>query len=152
MHDEHARQIAAEWKSAHSGEAARLASESTDLLVHTLAPLPEDCAWCFGEPDVAGTRPVLLAQGRNLWRVAPGPSSEARTMEIDHFAVLSGLCHLGSTITRDPDGVWLRNYRLKVGLPGGASDVVEFVGRDAGTGQTDRGESVARRLISAIRA
>ena len=152
MHDEHAREIAAEWRAAHSGEAARLASESTDLLVHTLAPLPEDCAWCFGEPDVAATRPVLLAQGRNLWRVAPGPSSEARTMEIDHFAVLSGLCHLGSTITRDPDGVWLRNYRLKVGLPGGASDVVEFVGRDAGTGQTDRGESVARRLISAIRA
>ena len=46
----------------------------------------------------------------------------------------------------------VRQYRLKIELPGGTSDVVEFVGRDVSAGQTDPGESVARRLISAIRA
>jgi hypothetical protein len=152
MHDDHAREIVGEWEAAHSGEAARLASEMTDFLVHTLAPLPEDCAWCLGEPDVAGTRPVLLAQGKNLWRVAPGPSTERSTMEVDHFALLSGFCHLGSTLSRDGDGTWVRHYRLKIELPGGTSDVVEFVGRDVSAGKTDPGESVARRLISAIRA
>jgi hypothetical protein len=152
MHDEHTREIAAEWAAAHSGDAARIAAEMSDFLVQTLAPLPEDCAWCLGEPDVAGTRPVLLAQGRNMWRVAPGPSSERRTMEVDHFALLSGFCHLGSTLSRDEDGGWVRNYRLKVELPGGTSDVMEFVGRDVSAGRTDPGESVARRLVSAIRA
>lgn len=152
MHDEHAREIAAGWQSAHSGDGARLAAEMADFLVQTLAPLPEDCAWCFGEPDVAGTRPVLLAQGKNLWRVAPGPGVEGRAMEVDHFAVLSGFCHLGSTLSRAADGGWVRHYRLTVELPGGTSDSVEFVGRDVSAGRTDPGESVARRLISAIRA
>jgi hypothetical protein len=153
MHEDHAREIAAEWKSAHSGEAARLVSEMADFLVQTLAALPEDCAWCFGEPDAVGTRPVLLAQGKNLWRMSTTAGADPRAIDTEHFAVLSGFCHLGSSLTRDADGAWVRHYRLDVALPGASTDTVEFEGRDpSASGQSDRGESVARRLISAIRA
>ena len=129
-----------------------MASDMADLLVQSLAPLPEDCAWSFGEPEADGARPVLLAQGKNLWRMAPGGGAERRTMDTSHFAVLSGFCQLSSSLSHDAEGVCVRRYRLEVALPGGTRETIEFTGRDAGTGEADHGESLARRLISAVRA
>ena len=158
MHESHAREIADEWQGLHEGDAAKQAAGLVDWLLQALAGLPEDSAWCSGEAEEGGTRPLVLIAGRNLWRIA-AVSGDGGRVDSEQYPVLPGFCHLVSSLSGDADsGAWTRRYHLEIGLPGGTSDVVEFVGREvvSESGREergpDRGETLARRLVAALRA